>query len=422
MKKLLLITMSSFGILFVLINGVSNVVAGTAPEKYIIVAWNNLEMHCYDGDYSVFAVLPPYNTLFAQVIKVGDPPKIVTEGFTVSYGFPDNTYSVGKRGRPDKTNFWDYAQKLFNLPQPLPPNIGLTGIGLSGPMQPAGDHFEAVGIPLTELRDQDAVTRRPHPYQLAQLLLTKTNAPSFPLSVLARLTVVAPVSSEFNCANCHTDDGDATTRYPITPTGNVKGNILALHDYLNKGLYSPPLLNQQPVLCGNCHGSNALGTPELPGIKNLSNAMHGHHNNDTVMDIIPNTTEGCYNCHPGPRTQCLRDTMAEHFSLNCTNCHGNMLDVAANTSPWLIEPRCETCHGAAYAPDQALYRESQGHGGVYCAGCHDSPHAYAPSRELNDAIKFMQLQGRAGTLRACTVCHLTKPTDMFRHLKIAALK
>jgi len=394
--------------------------ANTCADKYVIVAWNNLGMHCYDGDYSVFAVLPPYNTLFAQVIQVGDPPKIITEGVTLKYAFPDNTYSAGKHGRPDKTNFWTYAQKLFSLNDPLPVNVGLTGNGLSGTMEVVGDHFEAVGIPLTEYRDQDAVSRKPYPYQLAELTLTKTGAKNLPTSTLASLTVVAPISSEFSCANCHTDDGDATTRYPITPTGNVKGNILAIHDYLNQGAYAPPLAEQTPVLCASCHGSNALGMPEQPGIESLSMAMHKHHNNDTVMDITPNTTEGCYNCHPGPKTQCLRDTMSQHFSLNCTNCHGNMMDVAANPNPWLNEPKCETCHGAAYAPDQALYRDSEGHGGVYCAGCHDSPHVYAPSREPNDAIKFIQLQGRAGTLRDCTVCHLTTPADMFHHANLTA--
>jgi hypothetical protein len=396
--------------------------ASAAPEKYVIVAWNNLGMHCYDGDYSVFAVLPPFNTLFAQVIKVGDPPKIITADLTIKYEFLGNTYSAGGFGRPAKTNFWDYAQKLFNLPQPLAPDTGLTGNGLTGAMQAVGDHFEAVGIPLTEYLDWDAITRRPYPYQLAQLRLTKTAASALWAQPLASLMVVAPISSEFSCANCHTDTGDATTRYPITPTGSVKGNILAIHDYLNKNLYSPPLLEQTPVLCANCHGSNALGTPERPGIKNLSNAMHGHHNNDTVMDIIPDTTEGCYNCHPGPQTQCLRDGMSRRYGHTCTNCHGNMRDVAANASPWLTEPRCETCHGAAYAPDQPLYRESRGHGGIYCAGCHDSPHAYAPSREFNDSIKFIQLQGHAGTLRECTVCHLTKPKKMFRHAKPEAVQ
>lgn len=38
-----------------------------------------------------------------------------------------------------------------------------------------------------------------------------------------------------------------------------------------------------------------------------------------------------------------------------------------------------------------LYRDSKGHGGIFCEGCHDGTHAIATSREPNDAIKFIEL-------------------------------
>ena len=41
---------------------------GQAAEKWAITGWNNLGMHCMDSDYSVFSILPPSNTLHAQVI------------------------------------------------------------------------------------------------------------------------------------------------------------------------------------------------------------------------------------------------------------------------------------------------------------------------------------------------------------------
>jgi hypothetical protein len=383
---------------------------------YVILGWNNLGMHCYDEDFSDFAVLPPYNTLRAQVLRIGDPPELVTEGIIVRYEFPDNTFSVSHPGLPDKTNFWDYAQTLFGLAEPLPPNIGLAGKGLSGTMDwdPQTGYFVAEGIPLTEYRDQDAANRHPYPYQLARITVTKASGLRARPRVLAELTVVAPTSTEISCVNCHCDDCDATTAYPIVPTGNVKTNILTLHDYLNQGLYDPPLIDQRPVLCASCHASAALGTPGVPGVKNLSNAMHFHHQD--LPDITPDTN-GCYNCHPGPETECLRDTMSQNFSLNCTDCHGTMDVVAQNSAPWLQEPQCSNdgCHGAGYAPDQPLYQYSRGHGGIYCSGCHDSPHAYAPSREPNDGIKFQELQGEPGVLRECTVCHATKPDQRFHH-------
>jgi hypothetical protein len=103
--------------------------------------------------------------------------------------------------------------------------------------------------------------------------------------------------------------------------------------------------------------------------------------------------------------------------MDCVDCHGNLEQVSQNSQPWLNEPRCDNaaCHGSDYQQDQALYRLSTEHGGIYCAACHDSPHAIAPSNQPNDAIKFVALQGHAGTLENCTVCHLTQPSGPGPH-------
>ena len=129
--------------------------------EYIVVGWNDLGMHCYNPDFQDLAVLPPYNTLWAQVVQRGDPPVIVTEGISVTYSFPENTYSVGK------SNFWDYDELIFGVD--LPPNVGLTGKGLAGEMDAMVDYFIADGIPLTEFNDGDHTTRVP--YQLAEIVV-----------------------------------------------------------------------------------------------------------------------------------------------------------------------------------------------------------------------------------------------------------
>ena len=96
----------------------------------------------------------------------------------------------------------------------------------------------------------------------------------------------------------------------------------------------------------------------------------------------------------------------------CVNCHGGMNTVKLNPQPWLNEPRCDGCHtDPKLKQDQALYRQSKGHGGIYCEGCHDSTHAIATSTQPLDAIKFINLQGHSGTLTECTVCHLTQPSS-----------
>jgi hypothetical protein len=374
------------------------------PTGYIVLAWNDLGMHCYNNDFADIAILPPYNTLWAQVVKLGDPPQLVTSGVDVSYAFADNTYSVGK------TNFWTYAQAIFKLGSPLPDNVGLKGKGLSGSMDLALDHFVAEGIPLTEYSDSAPTTRSP--YQLAQVTVKDSTTHA----VLAQIQVVAPISSELTCDNCHSDTGDATVKSGITPTGNIAQNILLVHDKLEQANYpaghTGALMDNRPVLCADCHSDNALGLPGVAGVESLSNAMHTRHSG--LMDITPDT-QGCYNCHPGPATQCLRDVMSQDYGMTCVSCHGDIARVATNPNPWLNEPRCDTCHGINAHQNKPLFRFSTDHGGIYCEACHDSTHAIATSRESNDALKFIALQGHDGTLQVCTVCHTTDPVGEFNH-------
>jgi hypothetical protein len=382
---------------------------GMSPDAsdYVVLTWNDLGMHCYNPDFRDIGVLPPWNTLWAQVVRVGDPPQLVTSGIKVTFEFPDNTYSVGK------SDFWDQspyrsgqnAQLLFNLPAPLPANVGLTGTGLSGEMELDGDHFVAEGIPLTEYRDSAPNTR--YPYQLATIIARDASTDQ----ELARTITVAPVSTEMHCDNCHYDNGPGNEDFA---TGVVEQNILLKHDEENMDDYPPghqgALINRRPVLCAECHASNALQAPGVAGIPNLSRALHGKHAEEE--DGPPDTLEGCYTCHPGPQTKCLRGVMATQYGLDCIDCHGTMANVAQNPNPWLNEPRCDSaaCHGSVYQQDQPLYRMSKEHGGIYCEACHDSTHAIAPSAQANDAIKFIAWQGHTGTLDTCTVCHASQPS------------
>jgi hypothetical protein len=241
--------------------------------KYIILAWNDLGMHCYNSDFQDLAVLPPFNNLWAQVIKVGNPPEIITDGITVSYHFPDNTYSIGK------SNFWDYSKKLFGVT--LANNIGLTGKGLSGTMDLIGDHFSAEGIPLTEYSDSSPTERSP--YQLAEIVARD----SATKSILASQTVVAPVSSEMRCDTCHYDGGVENIS-----TGRVETNILTLHDLENSDEYpsghTGKLMTRRPVLCAECHSSNALHLSGFSEIPSLSRAIHEKH-----ADKVPQSKTGC---------------------------------------------------------------------------------------------------------------------------------
>ncbi len=379
--KLFRITLLLAGMFLLAFGMVNPQPARAGGSQYAILAWNDLGMHCYNNDFRDMAVLPPYNTLWVQVVKVGDPPQVVTDGIKVTYSYPNNTYSAGK------TNFWAFDQKLFGVDLPL--NVGLKGKGLAGEMDLQADHFIAEGIPVTEFSDSAPTVA--DPYQLATVIVTDATSGE----ELTRTRVVTPVSSEMRCDKCHSNKGTAN---PTIATGRVATNILTLHDKKE----GTRLMTQRPVLCAKCHGSNALGMPGKSTLPNLSKAMHAKH-----AAVTPNTMAGCYNCHPGPKTQCLRDTMRKE-GMTCISCHGGMKKVASNPQPWLNEPKCSSCHENT-GQNNPLYRLSTGHGGIYCEACHDSTHAIAPSSRPQDGIKFQMLQGHEGPIDTCTVCHLTPP-------------
>ncbi len=96
--------------------------------------------------------------------------------------------------------------------------------------------------------------------------------------------------------------------------------------------------------------------------------------------------------------------------------------------PWVDEPSCGSCHSKRrpnfqFEEPGKLYRNSRGHGGVYCSACHGSPHAITPTVTDADNKQAIMQQGFAGTIKKCTVCHTTTPHDPFPHkLSVRGLK
>jgi hypothetical protein len=62
-----------------------------ASMEYVVFAWNDLGMHDLNATYDREVYAPPYTTIWAQVVKRGDPPEIVTSGVTLEYRIVDNT-------------------------------------------------------------------------------------------------------------------------------------------------------------------------------------------------------------------------------------------------------------------------------------------------------------------------------------------
>jgi hypothetical protein len=353
-----------------------------------VLAWNDLGMHCADSDYSVFTLLPPFNTLNAQLIVGGK--RVDGGNYTLTYqSMADptgsiNTYSGGKGNNvPKKTNFWDYVLSLFGG-QP-PDNVGLTG-NPTASTAPANltwstgnNWFEATGIPITPFDDKENINPFP---------LVKVTALSSSGQPIASTSAVLPVSSEINCNTCH---ASGTVFSATQPTAKPAGgwvnqtasserdwrlNVLRLHDEKNRAnatyaslltakgygssLETSVTVNNKPIFCDTCHNSTALAIWGLKGepattVSNMTVAMHTRHAGVSLpgqtQTLDQNgTRDACYNCHPGKDTQCLRGAMGNpvvngKHEMECQSCHGSMSTVASTARRgWLDMPTCQSCH------------------------------------------------------------------------------
>jgi hypothetical protein len=353
--------------------------------SFVVLGYNDLGMHCMGNDFSEFMILPPYNNLYAQIIeRGGEEPRIVSGGVSVNYEIPANTTSA------NKTNFWNFTGQLFNVS--LTADVGLTGNSLSGSMIASGrNDWVATGIPITPINDAGQID----PYSMATITVMQNG------QEVGRTHTVVPVSWEMRCDLCHVPSGGDT----------VASNILTAHDTL----HGTTLMQERPVVCGRCHGQPELSLTGNASLPSLSSAMHTAH--APRMQMI-NIDVPCYACHPGIQTQCLRDV---HFGkgYTCTFCHGDM-NAVGNPSrrPWVDEPRCADCHsrtGFEFEQPDTLFRNSKGHMGIHCEACHGSPHAITPTITRRDNEQAITVQGVAGIIHDCTVCHVQTPDDPFPH-------
>ena len=357
--------------------------SGSPPPSggYKLIGWNDLGMHCFDGqDYSVFAVLPPYNTIHAHLIDSTGVLVTSPTGYTVTYSaINDPLTNTMNTTSLTKTNFWQYAATLgFGS---LAPNVGLKGYAMPGAgntpqamtFSTTDQTWEAVGIPITPFAD--AATA---PYPTNYFPMMRLTAKNSTGTVLATTDIVLPTSDEMSCGTCHASTSTSAAARPAAgwvnnsdPAKDVKLNIMRKHDdrFKNSPLFQSAALAVgystagleanypgRPILCATCHGSNALGLAGYTGVPPLTQSMHSSHasviNPATSVTLDAGTTrDTCYSCHPGPKTQCLRGAMAYlkdangNNEIECQSCHGNLSAVGiAGRQGWLDEPACQNCH------------------------------------------------------------------------------
>ncbi len=360
---------------FVATGFVSDAPPPPPPPTWKIVGWNNLGMHCMDSDYGVFSILPPYNTVDAQVIQPDGHLLLAPGGRTVTYesvADPSGSINVSSVG---KTNFWQFANALYGASGT--PNVGLAGFDMPGPANTpramsfasSSNTFSAEGIPITPY--DDAGHKRPYP--MMRLVLRSGGG-----TPLASTDVVLPVSDEMDCRACHASGAgpaaEPSAGWVFDPNAerDYRLNILKLHDrhlgqatfdsalttagYSSAGLHATVVNQGTPILCAKCHASNALPGTGIAGVSPLTASVHAFH--ASVLDPVnglsldsSSNRAACYRCHPGSETRCLRGAMGAAVAPNgtlamqCQSCHGNMSAVGAATrTGWLEEPGCQNCH------------------------------------------------------------------------------
>jgi len=419
-----------------------------AQSGYVLLAWNNLGMHSISDADGSFSLMPPANDLFAQLIKRGPTPEIVTEGvdivFRVEPGFEKPARQV---------DFWKHLPSLFG--RNLPENVGLSGQGLSGPMQLKGNGkaFVAKNVPVVPYPAQGGY--QPYPSFTIEARDKASN------TILATTRMVAPVATEMGCKTCH---GGSWRKGQAGISDTTAQDILSMHDRFNKTTLAAQAKAGKPVLCQSCHPDPMLNAPGKAGLLNLSASIHGFHANF----LGGRGAEACALCHPSSPQGATRFLRGVHHEagLDCTNCHGALEDHALALllaeknagkpgaarlmqhlksrlvaglagiqprTPWVQQPDCLTCH-VNFAPPEVdsafntwttgadtLYRNRHDDSGsIHCAACHNSPHAEYPAsnpyEKERDNFGPRQYQGNPyplGANRNCKVCHtITMNTDM----------
>lgn len=406
---------------------------------YVLLAWNDLGMHCISDSDPWFVILPPANTLEAVLIQRGQTPVRIDDGVTLTYK-ADPEYM----NPSDHVPFWDFAK--VNYGADLEKNIGLAGNGLAGEFvfAASGDHYVAKMIPITPYRDDGIYD--PYPALTVEAHDSETG------ELLASTRVVAPTSTEMGCRNCHGGNWRVDDYSGVADETAI--NILDAHDRLSGTNLLEQAINGNPMICQACHGDPAVGVEGKPEHLRLSSAIHGWHANTMQVQ----GEQACAMCHPAfpdGSTRCLRG-IHNTLGLTCVDCHGTLdehamsllkaegdkksvaglmanlevshvgsKDEVKGRVPWLNEPDCLSCHENFEKPAEnpsAYNKWVDGFGDLFrvrtdgadlkCEACHGATHALYPAvnpydkdRDNMQPLQYQDSVYPVGSEMQCTVCH-----------------
>ncbi len=428
----------------------------STSSNYTIIATNDLGMHCVCMGFDTFVLLPPFNTLRAQVIQRGSEPRVITDStnFKVTYDVVQNT-EASLKADPYYQSWVTNAPKLFPGFNPKAANgnyQGLTGAQLRGNMTADSTKgmWEVVGVPAYPDVSTNSTTAQKimtdplggpnrNPFLTANVKLYNKSTGA----LLASTTTVVPAAFG-GCCGCHLN---VAKSYGYTnPTPRDSFTVMGmLHAKNSSGIDISKIDPDHdgvpgPIRCSQCHLDPAMGESVAPGYPGypvsqytFSDVLHRWHAQNSVVltNYDPNIAKDCYQCHPGNNVNCYRGvhtskTINGH-NMWCTDCHGDLNQRIAQgqmLQPWsdTTLPKCGTCHsntgeGGGYLNGPfGKYLNSRGHEDhqILCSSCHGEPHALNPSALAADNAENIALQGLANPIGKCSVCHTNQGTSYAR--------
>jgi len=413
-----------------------NPAGGGSARDLVVLASNDLGMHCACPGTEFFMLLPPFNTLRAQVVERGEEPRVLGagDGISVRYSMVENTDESLK-------NDPYYAVWLENMPKyGFGPGVdqsgrvrGVSGAGLSGEMTPVADGWwEVEGVPafpdienspLSERVMKDSLggpDRNPYPTAKIEVFDSESG------DKLAEATTVVPVAFG-GCCDCHLKVTKDRGMAP-TPANSFKlmGRLHERDSGINFAEMDPDGDGVPgPIRCSACHLDPAMGETAAPGYPGLptskytfSNVLHRWHaQSPEVLRYDPDIATDCYACHPGNNVGCFRGLHADK-GMWCTDCHGDLNERVAEgqvDNPWSPEtlPKCEDCHQGTGEGEKSVHAfggaflNSMGHkdNKILCSSCHGAPHALYPAARPQDNAQALAVQGDEAAIGNCGVCH-----------------
>ncbi len=416
-------------------------------DEYVLLAFSDKGMKFVSDNNRFFCLSPPANAVYAQLIKRGPVPEIVTADVVLTYELQE-----GFRKPSEQIDFWEYVPTLFG--EDIPEDVGITGKETSGVMKLKEDlqAYIARGIPVVPYKTGEGF----NPYPLMNIEARDAKG-----KLLGTTKVTAPATTELGCKNCHA--GDWGYQGVTGISDKTAQDILEHHDKANDTDLLENAKQGFPLYCKGCHSDY---DDEAGHVLNMSAAIHGFHANY----LTDRYTDACTACHPSSSqniTQCQRD-LHKRFYIQCINCHGKMEDHALSLlvaeaknnklgakrlmknikprsvdsvqkihprKPWINEPDCLNCHIDFNPPEtdtvelnqwtkarKDLYRLRTDNAGVMCASCHGANHAIYPAhnpyKNDRDNIPPMQYQKNPypiGANKNCKICHTIDMEEEFHH-------